>query len=74
VVRAMIQYQLRMEDSKPYSNQAHRHVINDCLMELRKEGGGHSGVVANPTRHGYNHYEMEINRYRKRFGPIIGGN
>ncbi len=37
-VRAMIQYRLRMEDSIPYKNQAHRHAINDCLMELRKEG------------------------------------
>jgi hypothetical protein len=37
-VRAMIQYQLRMEDSKPYRNQAHRHAINDCLVEFQREG------------------------------------
>jgi hypothetical protein len=37
-VRAMIQYQLRMDDSKPYRNQALRHAVNDCLVELQREG------------------------------------
>ena len=37
-MRAMIQFQLRNENTIPYDNQAHRHAINDCLLTLQKEG------------------------------------
>jgi hypothetical protein len=44
-VRAMIQYQLRMENTRPYTNQAHRYAINDCLVELRKEGDNNPDLM-----------------------------
>ena len=37
-MRAMIQFQLRNENTVPYKNQAHRHAMNDCLLGLQKEG------------------------------------